>query len=162
MTRHKDRPRYWQPLVEASHVEFRPIRPEVVAETVRHYGITEADARAWLDEDHARSCYFVNDLYQVQVSPCGRDGKMLHLNIRRRDGGLFKDWRHLQEIKNQIAGPEREAVEIYPAESRKVDTSNKWHLWVFPEGVKVELGWPERDVQYNENRDVPGLRQRPL
>ena len=75
---------------------------------------------------------------------------------------MIKDWRHFQQIKNEIAGEEREAVEIYPAESRKVDTSNKWHLWVLPEGEKVNLGWKDRDVQYGELRGVPGLRQRPL
>jgi hypothetical protein len=35
------------------------------------------------------------------------------------------DWRDLQRIKNQLVGPECEAVELYPAESRKVDTANQ-------------------------------------
>jgi hypothetical protein len=87
---------------------------------------------------------------------------MMHINIRRRDGSMFKDWRHFQQIKNEVAGPEREALEIYPAESRKVDTSNKWHLWVLPEGATFGLGWVQRDVSYTENRNVPGMRQRPL
>ena len=115
-----------------------------------------------LDREHAKARYFVNDIYQVQVAVCGPEDSCLHINIRRRDGGMIKDWRHFQEIKNQIAGPEREAVEIYPAESRKVDTSNKWHLWVLPVGAYFGLGWVNRDVQYEENRNVPGMRQRPL
>jgi len=94
--------------------------------------------------------------------PVGPDGSMLHINIRRRDGGMFKDWRHFQQIKNEVAGPEREAFEMYPAESRLVDTSNKWHLWVLPEGVQMQVGWDKRDVQYETNNDVPGLRQRAL
>ena len=154
-------PRHWTPLKEWPHDDFHE-RPEVVTACMQQYGMTEDEAKKLLQGDHDRSRYYVNDLYQVQVQPTGRDDKMLHINIRRRDGGMFKDWRHFQQIKNEIAGPEREAVEIYPAESRKVDTTNKWHLWVFPEGMRVELGWGERDVQYNENRDVPGLRQRPL
>jgi hypothetical protein len=29
--------------------------------------------------------------------------EMVHLNIRRRDGGpIFRDWRHFQRIKNQL------------------------------------------------------------
>jgi hypothetical protein len=155
-------PRHWKPLVEMNHDEFAPYRPEVIETTSKHYGIPREEALALLQRDHVKSRYFVNDLYQVQVATCGREGSMLHLNIRRRDGGMFKDWRHFQEIKNQIAGPECEAVEIYPAESRKVDTTNKWHLWVLPPGVKLDLGWGERDVSYAENRDVPGMRQRPL
>jgi len=143
--------------------EFHPLRPEVIAETMSAYSLSEEDARALLTREHAKCTYWINDLYQVQVAPCGQDGAMLHLCIRRRDGGMYKDWRHLQMIKNEIAGPEREAFELYPAESRKVDTSNKWHLWVMPVGVTMEgIGWSERDVQYAERRNVPGLRQRPL
>jgi hypothetical protein len=155
-------PRHWKPLAEVAHDEFYPVRPDVVMTTANHYGITEAEARARLEDDHRKCRYYVNDLYQVQVRPYGKQGSMLHLNIRRRDGGMFKDWRHFQQIKNEIAGPECEAIELYPAESRKVDTTNKWHLWVFPEGIKLEVGWDARDVSYEENRDVPGLRQRPL
>jgi len=75
---------------------------------------------------------------------------------------MFKDWRHFQQIKNEICGPEREGFEVYPAESRLVDTSNKWHLWVLLLGTTLPVGWNERDVQYEEHRSVPGMRQRPL
>lgn len=155
-------PRHWRPLILLAPGEFASYRAEVIEETATHYGISEDEALARLQAYDATTRVYVNDIYQVQVAPSGRDGQMLHLNIRRRDGGMFKDWRHFQQIKNEIAGPEREAVEIYPAESRKVDTTNKWHLWVFPEGVNLGLGWGERDVSYKENRDVPGMRQRPL
>lgn len=155
-------PRHWTPLVEVPPEDFHPPAPELVAITMEHYSLDEEKARAFLQDDHSRSRYYVNDLYQVQAAPTGRDGAMLHLNIRRRDGGMFKDWRHFQQIKNEIAGEECEAVEIYPAESRKVDTSNKWHLWVLPFGARIDLGWGERDVSYDQVRDVPGLRQRPL
>ena len=155
-------PRYWKPLKLISNANFRPPPPELVAIVAKQYSLTEAAAREWLEEDHRRYEFYTNDIYQVQVSPTGVNADYLHLNIRRRDGGMVKDWRHFQQIKNEIAGPEREAVEIYPAESRLVDTSNKWHLWVLPEGEKVNLGWATRDIQYEEIRDVPGLRQRPL
>jgi hypothetical protein len=138
-------------------------RKEIVEEGARHYGVSEEEMIKQLDAADAMVECYINELYQVQVGKCGPDNSMLHLCIRRRDGGMFKDWRHFQQIKNELAGPEREAFELYPAESRLVDTSNKWHLWVLPEGVRMQgIGWQERDVQYNENRDVPGLRQRPL
>jgi hypothetical protein len=56
------------------------------------------------------------------------------------------DWRHKQYIKNQLAGPEEEAVEIFPAESRLIDGANQFHLWgAF--GSPVPHGWTEgRDV----------------
>lgn len=155
-------PRYWKPLVEISHDEFKPMPEELVTETMRHYNMSEEKARAWLQADHEKARYFVNDIYQIQAKPYGPDDSCLHINIRRRDGGMFKDWRHFQQIKNEIAGEEREAVELYPAESRKVDTTNKWHLWVLPEGHRLDVGWSERDVSYDEISKVPGLRQRPL
>ena len=153
-------PRHWKPLVEVPRDQFKPHRPEVIAETAKHYGIDEAAALAMLEGYEATARCYVNELYQVQATAYGPG--CLHLNIRRRDGGMFKDWRHFQQIKNEIAGPEREAIELYPAESRKVDTTNKWHLWVLPEGERMDVGWKDRDVSYNERRDVPGLRQRPL
>ena len=153
-------PRHWTPLVEIRPDDFKTPHPKLIAETAKHYGQTEAEARAFLDDYHSRCRYFINEIYQVQAQEYAPG--CLHLNIRRRDGGMVKDWRHFQQIKNEIAGPEREAVELYPAESRLVDSANKWHLWVQPPGVQIGVGWPTRDVSYEENRDVPGMRQRPL
>lgn len=155
-------PRYWKPLQFVPNHDFKPPPQELVDIVMEQYGYSEAEARAFLEDDHKRYRFYTNDIYQVQVAPTGVNGDFLHINIRRRDGGMFKDWRHFQQIKNEIAGPEREAVEIYPAESRKVDTSNKWHLWVLPEGATVNLGWEKSDISYKEIRNVPGLRQRPL
>lgn len=153
-------PRHWRPLDELAHSDFNPERIEVIEETMKFYGISRDEAIKRLDKEHAKARYFVNDLYQVMAAE--EEGGITHLNIRRRDGSMFKDWRHFQQIKNEICGDEREGLELYPAESRKVDTSNKWHLWVLPEGVRIPVGWTDRDVQYEENRHVPGMRQRTL
>ena len=154
-------PRHWQPLVEIDPDQTR-VPPELVAVVMQRYAKTEAEAREFLKVGEANYRFFVNNLYQVQVGLADDGGHCLHINIRRKDGGMFKDWLHFQQIKNEVAGPEREAVEIYPAESRKVDTSNKWHLWVLPENMQFKFGWSERDVDYNDISNVPGLRQRPL
>jgi hypothetical protein len=53
------------------------------------------------------------------------------LSIKRRDREVIRDWRELQAIKNAIVGPEHEGFELYPAESRLVDTANQFHLFVF-------------------------------
>jgi hypothetical protein len=55
------------------------------------------------------------------------------------------DWRHLPAIKNQLVGPEVEAIELYPAESRLVDTSNLRHLWCI-EGDTFSFGFDDRDM----------------
>lgn len=71
--------------------------------------------------------HWLNDTYQVEVREhCpGRDWPpMLWLSIKRRDKEWIHDWRELQEIKNQLIGPEHEAVELYPSESRVIDGAN--------------------------------------
>lgn len=102
--------------------------------------------------------YWLNDLYQVAKRDLGEG--CIHLNIRRRDGKvIMRDWRHFQAIKNQLCGEEVEAVELYPAESRLVDTSNKYHLWCLPPGERFPFGFNKRDV-LNMEGSTNGTRQR--
>jgi hypothetical protein len=52
-----------------------------------------------------------------------------------------------QAIKNGIVGEECEAVELYPAESRLVDTANQYHLWALPSDLmRFPFGFRERSV----------------
>ena len=76
---------------------------------------------------------FLNDTYQVNIreAEVGEGWpRMLHVSIKRRDKQPIHDWRDLQRIKNELIGEDYEAVELYPAERRLVDTSNQFHLWV--------------------------------
>lgn len=81
---------------------------------------------------------YLNNRYQVVVEEMEPKEDvnfppMIHLSIKRRDKRQIEPdshWRDLQRIKNELIGEEYEAVELYPAESRKVDTSNQYHLWV--------------------------------
>jgi len=70
---------------------------------------------------------FENDVYHVEINYAP---PFINLDIRRHDAGNCKVWRDLQQIKNELVGPEHEAVELFPAESRLVDTANQYHLWV--------------------------------
>jgi hypothetical protein len=70
---------------------------------------------------------FQNDTYDVMVM---EDSPFVHLVIHRHDWEACVDWREFQQIKNELVGPECEAMDLYPAESRLVDTSNAYHLWV--------------------------------
>ena len=56
---------------------------------------------------------------------------MVWLSIKRKDKEPCKDWRDFMDIKNQLVGEEHEAVELYPAKQRVVDTANQFHLWCF-------------------------------
>jgi len=86
---------------------------------------------------------YLNSIYQVTMSV---SGEWTWLAIVRRDRSPCKNWRHFQLIKNQLCGDEREAVELYPAESRLVDASNQYHLHVAPPGCCFPFGYVERDV----------------
>lgn len=96
------------------------------------------------------------DQYQVAVDKTPQHGfrgfTLWHISIKRRDKEPIHDWRDLQEIKNQICGPEFEAVELYPAEQRKVDSANQFHLWAFmrdqrrKRAPRLPVGWSSRYV----------------
>jgi len=109
-----------------------------------------------------------NDLYQcvVQYDGDSRDGAIC-LTIKRHDRSAVRDWRHLQQIKNEVAGLDREAVELFPDEARLMDTSNQYWLWVAPAGDRFDLGFDLGAVADDESVEVfnsiPGGkgRQRP-
>jgi len=88
------------------------------------------------------------------------DGAM-HLSFKRNDRAAVRDWRHFQAIKNEVAGPEREAIEIFPPESNLFDGANEYHLWVLPEGMGVPLGLdgPATLLDAVENHDHAAYRQ---
>lgn len=101
-----------------------------------------------------------NNRYTVFVREAGAGpfGRCLHLSIKRNDQRPVHDWRDLQRLKNEVAGPGWEAVELYPAESRLVDTANQYHLWCFE--TPLPLGFNEGRL-LTEHADVMGAKQRP-
>lgn len=70
---------------------------------------------------------WLNSRYQVIIR---EETDFSHLSIKRHDKEPIHDWRDLQRIKNELVGPECEGIELYPAESRLLDTANQFHLWV--------------------------------
>ena len=111
---------------------------------------------------------WVNSRYQVEVHRNEVDvkgfPKMHWLSIKRLDKEAIHDWRDLQRIKNDLIGPEHEGMEVYPAESRLVDSSNQYHLWVLAkEGVGFPLGFGERFISEGGVETGAGKsRQRPF
>jgi hypothetical protein len=129
-------------------------------EMIARTGLTAAQLRRLYHDEFIAGTTWMNSLYVV-IQKDLPDGAM-HLSIRRTDRMACRDWRHFQEIKNQLAGPDREALEIYPAESRVVDTANQFHLWVLPPGLRIPFGWNERLVLDAHELEIPGAVQRPL
>ncbi len=68
---------------------------------------------------------------------CKNDDRCAMLQICREDGGSVFDWRDMQQIKNLVLGPEWEAVELYPSESRLRDPSNARYLWAKSDGFDI-------------------------
>lgn len=88
---------------------------------------------------------------------------MSHLSIKRRDKEPIHDWRELQEIKNAIMGDNCEAVELYPAEARLVDSANQYHLFALRQsGLRFPFGYQERLVDDEVGAAAVGAKQRPF
>lgn len=123
----------------------------------------ELDFDQGIPEQHRPHLIFVNSIYQVSVwfEKSETYGEIAHLSIKTHDKQARHDWRDMQRIKNEICGVEAEAVELYPAESRVVDTANQYHLFVF-RTYKPDLGFQERLVGDALVGNIPNSsRQRP-
>ena len=101
-----------------------------------------------------------NDIYKCAVMPVTTDG-ITELAITRLDREAIHDWRDIQRIKNDVMGAEREAVELYPSESRLVDTSNTYWLYVLPEGAQFSFGMTDgRSIATAKQASLIGAVQR--
>ena len=110
-------------------------------------------------KDERQSEVWMNETYQVSVK---RQAEMTWLSIKRRDREPCRDWRDFQEIKNQLVGPECEGVELYPAESRLVDTANEYHLFVVNNpSYRFPFGFTHRTVDDQPHPDTK-VKQRPF
>ena len=92
---------------------------------------------------------FRNDYYHVWLTRMDNADNIdgwLHLSIKSVDNVPIRDWRHFQRIKDTLAGPHREAIELYPRQDRVVDEANQYHLWVLPKGVELAVGFKDGTI----------------
>lgn len=108
--------------------------------------------RCWIrEEDHTMVC---SRLLRTKW------GKVEHVTIsRRKDGnGLTSDgsndfsWAEKQQIKNELFGEDRTAVEVYPKVKRLVDVMDVYHLWVFDKNFDLPFGIHPKEYQPSINR----------
>jgi hypothetical protein len=158
----------WQPFYRVDPV---PPTKEQVQWTANALGVSEVEALQWMAEE-GKADYYRNNIYLVQVrkvqnSAVAEHGYMYHLSIRRNDRRLVRDWRHLQRIKNELLGPDYEAVELFPSEDRRVDYADQWHLWALPTPeMRFPVGYQqgmdsEAQERIQKLGDMPGSTQRP-
>jgi len=107
-------------------------------------------------------CVHVNRGLKLLEQPKNEEPVLLtHLSIKsHRNSAEDHDWRDYQEIKNQLVGEENEGFELYPRESRLVDTCNQFHMFVFEDPKHgMPIGFFERCVI--EHMPHQGSTQRP-
>lgn len=64
------------------------------------------------------------------------------------DGSRDIPWAVKQEIKNELVGERRVAIEVFPAQKNLIDVCDAYHLWVMPKDFKLPFGiHPSRDPQ---------------
>lgn len=117
---------------------------ELTTKTMKIFNLPRDGAKRQIKES-IKGEHWRNDIYHVVVR---RGDHIIHLSIKRHDREPVVDWRDKQAIKNQLCGPECEGVEMFPAESRVIDTSNQFHLWVFKDPkVRLPFGFDEGKVK---------------
>jgi hypothetical protein len=150
--------------VEKLIAYWRNAHPEAAKEVSAHLhplipieGRSQPDWTDWRDTKGTKEYdeLWVNDVYQVTVRYWTHEqvfrsdpGRMIQLGISAHGGTAKHDFRDMMAMKNQLAGPECEAFELYPAESRLLDPSNHYILACFPDVKHLRFGsFTGRDVR---------------
>jgi hypothetical protein len=148
----------WQPLAIGAPSQDYLAR---LAQSMRDAGVNDP-------EGEAPVAVAINDQYSVAVRRL-RNG-LRHLSIHRHDRRPVRDWRHLQQIKSEVLGPEAAAVEVFPPDSKLFDTSNEYHLWEIDAVYYRETEWasfervivPAHEFTQGRVRGEHKGRQRPI
>jgi hypothetical protein len=53
--------------------------------------------------------------------------------------GIRPTWREMQRIKDELAGCDKTAVEVYPPATQIVDEADMFHIWVLTESLPFGL-----------------------
>lgn len=125
---------------------------------------TPGDPAAYAKHDLAMpDAAYRNDLYSVFVrymptafnhKPMRPEDGAMHVSFHRHDRAPVRDWRHYQAIKNEVSGPERIGIEIFPPESKLVDSANEYHLFVLPVGYEFPFVFEASLVQTQEEGEA--------
>lgn len=97
-------------------------------------------------------CWESDDGYSVASRLLNTEwGKVEHVTIVKRGGITFngeKDvsWKVKQEIKDELFGKKRVAIEVFPTEDRMIDTADVYHLWVFEKGFRLPFGIHPKEI----------------
>lgn len=72
-------------------------------------------------------------------------GKVEHAAIRNADSQDVP-WAIKQQIKNDLFGEDRVAIEVFPEVSQLIDGAMMYHIWVLPAGFKMPFSLKSQEV----------------
>ena len=103
--------------------------------------------RCWIrEEDGLMVCSRI-----IRLTEKGWGPKIEHVTITRHNDKEIL-WSEKQQIKNELFGENRVAIEVFPKESKLVDVMNVYHLWVFDKSFNMPFGIHPSEYQSAINR----------
>lgn len=132
--------------------QAKAARRVVKTSRFRHIG-PGSESAFWLNDNFGLECdvigLFTDDVYNVTVF-ARQDGQIRFMILNPLDGSS-PGWADKQAIKNDLAGKDAWAYELYPAENSLIDAggSNYW-LWI------INPGEEEFFTPMTGQRIVPG------
>jgi hypothetical protein len=140
---------------------------DYVEDVAQAFDVQPEVARQVVDDIQRHDDVWMNSRYQVNIrrdravdgqedGPRAGWPEMIHLSIKRRDKQPMgpERYRDFMLIKDELVGPEHEAVELYPRRSRETDTANQYHLWVL---ARSDISFP---FGFREGRHVNDITSR--
>ncbi len=90
-------------------------------------------------------------------------GNVEHVTISRRDPNNMDEiittdgrgeltWAEKQQIKDELFGEKRTAVEFFPSKDRLIDAADVYHLWVFDKNYLPPFGIHPKEYKKAINR----------
>jgi hypothetical protein len=122
----------WTPFVQTA-VGVAGLNSEGITTTAAHLGVAPDVIYRQAAETFAEAKWYRNNLFLVGVRPAEQPDGWLHLLVKRCDDSLAIGWPDLQRIKDEIVGPECEAVELFPANARLIHMGDTRHMWANPD-----------------------------
>lgn len=134
---------------------IKAIPPRFMRDHLGMFG--DSDRRLGWHGDMDR-CWVDND---EDICVCSRIirtqfGNVEHVTITKgtgtNDGTGEISWAMKQQIKNELFGENRFAIEIFPKQKNLVDVCDVYHLWVFDKKVDMPFGIGKGEYQKAINR----------
>lgn len=104
--------------------------------------------RCWMDNDE--NLCVCSRIIRTQF------GNVEHVTISKgtgtNDGTGEVTWAQKMQIKNELFGENRFAIEVFPKQKNLVDVCDVYHLWVFDKKVDMPFGIGKGEYQKAINR----------